>query len=295
MTPLHLKPTIACLLLSAACSRAPVIPVEAGVTREQVAAPVPPPQSTLPLASIVDPGASELLGLAGGEYEPLFPGKDAAKMVPVAPFQLAKTPVTVAQYLAFVHAESKWRRSRIPRLFADRGYLALWVSDLDPGPGTRQQPVTGVSWFAARAYCRWRDRRLPTVAEWESAAALPLANGGSPSKAALQWYGRPAGGDPAFVGSGSVSANGLQDLHGLVWEWVDDFSSTMVTGDARTDTDLQRSLFCGAGSVGAARPEDYAAFMRYAMRSSLSGARTTRSLGFRSARSTSPATSLNKE
>ncbi|MFT4514760.1 MAG: sulfatase modifying factor 1 [Planctomycetota bacterium] len=59
--------------------------------------------------------------------------------------------------------------------------------------------------------------------------------------------------------------------------------AAMVTGDARTDTDLQRGLFCGAGAAGAARPEDYAAFMRYAMWLSLSGARATRSLGFRSA------------
>lgn len=265
------------------------------MTRETVTAPESQSQAMLPKESIVDPGASELLGLAGGEYEPLFPGKDAAKMVPVAPFQLAKTPVTVGQYLAFVQAEPKWRRSRIPRLFADRGYLALWLTDLDPGPGKLLQPVTGVSWFAVRAYCRWRGRRLPTVAEWEFAAALPLENGGSPSKAALQWYGRPAGGEPAPVGSGSVSANGLRDMHGLVWEWVADFSSTMVTGDARTDTDLDRGLFCGAGAVGAARPEDYAAFMRYAMRSSLAGDRTTRSLGFRTAMAIAPAPSLNKE
>ena len=283
----------ACLALGAACARVPVEQQGAQPGAQQGAQPGAQPVAKGPEVStaatqgapiIEDPGASQLLPISGGDYEPLFPGKDAAKNVPVAAFQLEVTPVSIGQYLAFVHAVPKWRRSRIPRLFADLGYLALWAGDLDPGPGQLDLPVTGISWFAARAYCKWRGRRLPTVAEWELAAAQPLRDGGSPSKTALQWYGRPAGGQPNPIGSGSVSSNGVRDIYGLVWEWVDDFSSAMVTGDGRSDTDLQRGLFCGAGAVGAARPEDYAAFMRYAMRSSLAGDRTTRSLGFRCAK-----------
>ena len=51
--------------------------------------------------------------------------------------------------------------------------------------------------------------------------------------------------------SGRANFCGVHDLHGLVWEWVADFNTAMVTGDARGDTGLDRQLFCGSGSQGA--------------------------------------------
>jgi formylglycine-generating enzyme required for sulfatase activity len=232
---------------------------------------------------VVDPGATPMRLVSAATFEPLFPGRDGKKQIPVAPFRLETHPVTNAQFAAFVAAEPRWRRSVVVRLFADTGYLAHWRADLEPGPDLADRPVTAVSWFAARAYARWRGRRLPTLAEWESAAAMPLANGADAVRAVLEWYARPGSGGTGPVGSGVVTELGIADLHGLVWELVDDFGTAMVTGDARGDTDLQRSLFCGAGAVGASRPEDYAAFMRYALRSSLRGESTTRNLGFRCA------------
>ena len=69
--------------------------------------------------------------------------------------------------------------------------------------------------------------------------------------------------------------HGVRGLHGLVWEWVVDFNTAMVTGESRADTGLERDLFCGAGSVGAKDTTDYAAFMRQALRSSLQANNTT--------------------
>lgn len=244
---------------------------------------VPPTAATAP-----DPGPTTLVAVPAGEYRPLFPGRNGPTAVPVGSFALERTPVTNAQFLAFVAAEPQWRRSRVPSLFADSGYLADWHDDLTPPPDADTRPVTAVSWFAAKAYAGWRGRRLPTLAEWEAVAALPLADGGDVARAVLAWYAKPATGTTARLGTGTVNNLGIADLHGLVWEWVLDFGGAMVTGDARSNSDLQRSLFCGAGAAGSARPDDYAAFMRMAMRSSLQGRHSTRTLGFRCAADSPP-------
>ena len=64
----------------------------------------------------------------------------------------------------------------------------------------------------------------------------------------------------------------------------------MVTGAARDDSSLDRSLFCAGGAVSATDAANYAAFMRYAFRSSLDGNFTTNNLGFRGARDAEPTT-----
>lgn len=264
-------------LLLAACggSGAPDVP----------AAPAPP-GAELPASVMVgESAATRPVPVPAGTWRPLFPGKDAPREVPVAAFELDEHAVTNQQFLAFVGANPQWRRSQIKRLFADAGYLRHWRGDLQPGPDQDDRPVVNVSWFAARAYAHWVGKRLPTSAEWDYAAAFPAADATiDASRAVLDWYARPTGDGPGPVRSTFRNQLGLHDLHGLVWEWVDDFQAAMVTGDARGDTDLERSLFCGAGAVGSVRPGDYAAFMRLAFRSSLQAAYSVRNLGFRCAR-----------
>ena len=101
-----------------------------------------------------------------GHYAPLIRTKDEPERVPVPVYALDERPVTNAEFLAFVHANPKWQRSRVSPLFADTGYLADWTGDTELGPRVpATAPVVRVSWFAARAYAAWAGQRLPTTAE----------------------------------------------------------------------------------------------------------------------------------
>ncbi|MCI0348527.1 MAG: formylglycine-generating enzyme family protein, partial [Acidobacteriales bacterium] len=223
-------------------------------------------------------------------YSPLFRGQDEPKELTVNAFWLDVLPVTNADYLQFVAANPRWRRSNIKRLFADENYLKQWSSDLDIGTAVDSNaPVTHVSWFAAKAYSAWRGKRLPTTAEWEYAAAAsptrPDGDNDSEFKQqVLAWYAEPAVAKLPPVGTRKPNYFGVHDLHGLVWEWVADFNTALVTGDSRGDTGLDRQLFCGSGSQGSSDRGNYPAYMRYAFRSSLKASYTVQNLGFRCAK-----------
>src|SRR5688572_3866418 len=108
--------------------------------------------------------------IPAGRYEPAFRQPNEAKEVSINSFLLDTTPVSNAEFLEFVRARPEWRRSQVKRLFADEQYLAHWAADLELGSTAKtNQPVTRVSWFAARAYARWKGKRLPTTSEWEYA------------------------------------------------------------------------------------------------------------------------------
>jgi formylglycine-generating enzyme required for sulfatase activity len=235
--------------------------------------------------------ASEFASIATGLYRPLFRGEKDPPEVPVKTFQLSVYPVTNGEFLAFVRENPKWRRSRVKALFADRGYLQHWGADLDLGPmaeSLSKQPVTFVSWFAAKAFCAWKGARLPTTAEWEFAAAAGYASRDGIREPEFvreitRWYSTPTPPQLSAVGSARPNFYCVHDLHGLVWEWTSDFNSALVTGDARGDSGPGRDLFCGAGALGAKEPGNFAAFMRFGFRSSLKAAYTVHNLGFRCA------------
>lgn len=226
--------------------------------------------------------------VAAARFVPFY-GEDARDGVDVRAFELDRRPVTNAEYLAFVRSAPRWRRGEVPALFADASYLSHWGGALELGEAGPQQPVTHVSWFAARAYCAARGRRLPTEAEWEVAArasATSVDASTDPDFVAqiLAWYARPRRAALAAVGSGEPNVFGIYDLHGLVWEWVWDFNASLVSGDDRQRGDPAQTRVCGGAAIGAADPGNYAAFMRYAFRSSLRASYTVPNLGFRCAR-----------
>lgn len=225
----------------------------------------------------------QMLSVKGGEYLPLY-GKVTETKVQVNSYLMDITPVTMAEYAAFLVENPQWRKSQIKRLFADQNYLKDWTSDLDFGAMNPNRPVNNVSWYAAKAYCECQGKRLPTVDEWEFAAMA------SPTKAdarrdsmynvyILGSYETPK----TFlkeVGKSTPNVYGIMDLHGLVWEWTSDFNSVMLSGNNRSG-DNDRQLFCAAGSYGATDLMNYAAFMRYALRSSVKANYGLTNMGFR--------------
>lgn len=230
--------------------------------------------------------------IPAGEFEPLFKAPDTPKTVAVDAFLLDERPVSNREFLAFVIANPRWQRSKISSLFADETYLHHWSGDTELGPKLEayaDYPVVNISWYAARAYARWVDKRLPSQAEWEYAALASETSANGRDEAdyhqrILEWYGKPNLGYAAQKPGAFRNVHGIYDLHGLVWEWVEDFNTSLTTGESRGDTGLERKFFCGSASVGASDFKDYAAFMRYGFRSSLQANYSVNNLGFRCAK-----------
>src|SRR6185295_14437253 len=204
----------------------------------------------------VTPATNGMVCVPRGLYRPQYRLENSPGEVMVNSFCLDIYPVTNADFLEFVRANPRWRRSQVKRRFAEENYLRHWKGDLDTGCAAANAPVTWISWFAASAYAEWKGKRLPTVAEWEyAAAASPTRPDGDNDaefrQKMLRWYATPAAAQLAPAGAGQLNFWGVGDLHGLVWEWVADFNTAMVTGVARGDTGLDRQLFCGAGSQSA--------------------------------------------
>lgn len=242
----------------------------------------PAPVATPPAS----PAGFDMVAVTGGEVELLFPIQGEGPTF-VESFSIDILPVSNADFLAFLEAHPEWRRSEVPAVFAADGYLRAWRSDLDLGSLYPDAPVTDVSWFAAAAYCEARGARLPTEAEWEFVANAGYEKpsgrdeSGYEARVLALTTGRPQ--RPGPVGHSDANYYGVKDLHGLVWEWVFDIGSGFNTGDSRSDGDRRLQLVCGGGSAGAAFKSDYAAFLRYAFRSGLTGSYSSGGLGFRCA------------
>ncbi len=228
--------------------------------------------------------------VSNGFYRPLFAADSESREISVKSFYLDALPVTVGDFLEFIRSNPAWQKSSVKRIFADESYLGNWERDLLPGTNApTDAPVTGVSWFAARAYAAWKGKRLPTTAEWEHAASASETRPDGEKDSAfkqqvLQWYLTPNA-PLARVGGRSANFWGARDLHGLVWEWVLDFNAALTAGDSSADSAGQeRGLFCGAGAQGARDVDDYPAFMRWGFRSSLQADYCIHNLGFRCAK-----------
>ena len=214
--------------------------------------------------------------IQGGRFAPLFGLEPQQKDLPVQTFRLDRYPVSNRDFGVFLKSHPEWGRKQRVDLFADRNYLKSFSQNKK----SLDLPVVEVSWFAAQAYCEWKKGRLPTTLEWEYVAQV----NDQERDEILKWYSTPQKSQPRKeVSSGKPNRWNVYNLHGLIWEWTNDFNSVFVSGDNRQDADQMKDLFCGTGALGSSNRENYAAFMRYAMRSSLKANYTLGNLGFRCA------------
>jgi iron(II)-dependent oxidoreductase len=193
---------------------------------------------------VVVPGGTVLLGASPDEPF-VFDNEKWAHPVEVAPFAIARSPVTQREFAAFVDDAGYRRREhwseegwawrggagaeqpvywRRDGLGWRRRDFARWVA-LEP-----HRPVLHVSWYEAQAYCRWARRRLPTEAEWEAAAAVEPA---TRAKRRFPWGDAPPAIGRAQLGAQALgcadvaawpegdSAAGCRQMIGNVWEWTD--------------------------------------------------------------------------
>jgi hypothetical protein len=154
--------------------------------------------------------AAEALGQAGDPRLRL--PRDPDYWVRVEGFEIGKYPVTVQEY----------------QLFVDKGgpQPEGWDGQLLRFNG----PVWGVTWFDAKAYCDWARVRLPSEAEWERAARgregrkYPWGNEEpDPDRANYRETKLQRTSPVGLFPRGSTPGDGIADLAGNVWEWVEDW------------------------------------------------------------------------
>lgn len=150
--------------------------------------------------------------------------------VSVDSFELGRYEVTNAEFRAFLKAGGYAQRD----LWSLDGWRwrtrenvtspQFWTNGAFNQP---TQPVVGVSWFEAEAFCRFARLRLPTEAEWERAArdtderTYPWGNRWDPQRA--NGGGSANGLMPVGSYPKGVSPDGAFDLAGNVWEWLSDW------------------------------------------------------------------------
>lgn len=227
--------------------------------------------------------------IKGGSYIPIY-GK-VTEPVKVDDFMMDVYPVTNADFLAFVKTNQRWQKSKVKKIFADSSYLVRWQKDTILGEKINpKSPATNVSWYAANAYCDCQGKRLATVDEWEYVAMADekMADARKEktyNQTILDWYEKPKTFNNE-IGKTFKNYYGVYDMHGLVWEWTGDFNSILLSGESRNDVTTDKSLFCGSGSLNASDLMNYAAFIRYAFRSSLKAKFSVQNLGFRCVKDT---------
>lgn len=233
------------------------------------------------------PAKGDMAFIPAGIYEPMYSSDN--ETVPVNAFYIDRLTVTNSDFSKFTEEYPEWGKDGVKKLFADQGYLKHWAGNSNFDLSLAQSPVVNVSWFAAQKYCECQGKRLPTIAEWELVAEAGLTrpdgqNETGFNRLILDLASKPNPATLPSAGKTILNYYGVWDMHGLVWEWTYDFNSALTTGESRGNATSDNTLFCGGGSLLAKDVNNYAAFLRFALRSSLKAKYTVSNVGFRCAK-----------
>lgn len=191
------------------------------VRRVLDAGPITPGMVTVPTGSV-------RLGLAPGDGQFGWDNEFEAVTVEVPAFRIDRYKVTNGEFLEFIdagaydnralwtQADWEWRCEQAvshPAFWIQRGSDWMYRSMFDDIPLPADWPVY-VSHAEAKAYARWKGKRLPSEAEWQRAAlGVPLGDVQEPADDV--W-------DPAPVNLSATASSdfGVEDQFGNGWEWT---------------------------------------------------------------------------
>ena len=217
------------------------------------------------------PGGKYVTGTTEDDQDAiLLDGEAIREEVTIKPFYLGETPVTNAQFAQFVEATGyvteaeTFGWSFVFHIFVTKELEADVIGAPETTPWWRavngaywrhpegrfssiderlDHPVVHVSWNDAQAYANWANKRLPTEAEWEYAAASGVNDVKFPWGHELEqdgkhhanvWQGdfpNANNGADGFVGTAPGNAYepndfGLYTMIGNIWEWSADTFTT---------------------------------------------------------------------
>lgn len=165
-------------------------------------------------------GGYELVRIPGGEFLMGSPDSEDDRddnegpqhTVQVTEFYMGRYPLTNEEYGRFL---AEIADATEPEHWGDREF------------NQSRQPVVGVDWEDAQEYARWAGLQLPSEAQWEYACragtqTMFYSGNKEEDLDRAGWYDDNSGGKLHPVGEKEPNAYGLYDMHGNVWEWVED-------------------------------------------------------------------------